>query len=59
MKLDEKTEKKIPAFQKNEITEHLIYKKLPDSIKDSHSSKVLRKISKEESSATMKNGKAS
>ncbi|RPJ09866.1 MAG: rubrerythrin family protein [Spirochaetaceae bacterium] len=33
---------------KNEITEHLIYKKLSDSIKDTHNKKVLAQISQDE-----------
>jgi vacuolar iron transporter family protein len=40
--------KRILAFQRNEISEHLIYRKLSESVKDSHNRKVLRKISDDE-----------
>jgi VIT1/CCC1 family predicted Fe2+/Mn2+ transporter len=40
--------KKILSFQESEITEHLIYKKLSDVIKDANNKKVLRQISGDE-----------
>jgi VIT1/CCC1 family predicted Fe2+/Mn2+ transporter len=46
--LDDTVKARILAFQRNEISEHLIYRKLSDSVKDEHNSKVLRKISGDE-----------
>jgi VIT1/CCC1 family predicted Fe2+/Mn2+ transporter len=46
--LDRETERIILAAQKNEITEHFIYEKLAQSIKDTHNQEVLRRISKDE-----------
>jgi len=46
--LDEKTRKELLAAQRNEITEHFVYGKLSQSVKDSHNSKILKKISDDE-----------
>ena len=46
--LDENTRKTILGFQKNEITEHFIYKKLSRSQKSEHNRVVLQKISEDE-----------
>lgn len=46
--LDKKTEKAILAAQMNELTEHFIYEKLAQSIKDLNNREVLRNISKDE-----------
>ncbi|MCS7201817.1 MAG: VIT1/CCC1 transporter family protein [Dictyoglomus sp.] len=45
---EEKIEKKILNLQKNEITEHFIYLKLSERIKDRHNKEILIKLSKEE-----------
>ena len=47
-KLDRKTKKTILTAQKNELTEHFIYKKLSQSIKNHHNKKVLKRISDDE-----------
>lgn len=46
--LDKKTKNKILEFQKNEITEHFIYKKLSQLEKSEHNREVLKKISEDE-----------
>ncbi len=46
--IDDKLKKKILDFQRNEITEYYIYKKLASSTKNRRNSRVLNKISKEE-----------
>ena len=46
--IDDELKKKILTFQKNEITEHFIYRKLAQSVKDEQNKKVLRDISDEE-----------
>lgn len=46
--LDEKIKKKILISQESEITEHFIYEKLSQIIKDPHNKKILRRISDEE-----------
>lgn len=46
--LDKEVEKTILTAQKNEITEHFIYEKLSQSIKDPHNTEVLRRISNDE-----------
>ena len=46
--LDSKTREIILKFQKNEITEHFIYKKLARFAKDAHNREILEKISEEE-----------
>ncbi len=46
--MGEDVRKRILAFQRNEISEFLIYRKLSESVKDKHNSKVLRKISEDE-----------
>ncbi|MBN1572735.1 MAG: VIT1/CCC1 transporter family protein [Deltaproteobacteria bacterium] len=46
--LDEKTRKLILSFQRNEITEHIIYKILSERTKDRNNSEVLKNISAEE-----------
>jgi len=43
--LDEETDKLILTSQKNEITEHIIYKKLAQSTKDAQNRRVLQRIS--------------
>ena len=48
MKIDAKTKKRIIAFQKNEITEYHIYKKLSEIEKDAKNKKVLFSIANEE-----------
>ena len=48
MMLDQKIKDKLLAAQKNEITEHFIYRKLSRSIKDAHNSGVLKQISDDE-----------
>ncbi|MEM3703459.1 MAG: VIT1/CCC1 transporter family protein [Candidatus Bathyarchaeia archaeon] len=45
---DIETEKTILTAQKNEITEHFIYEKLAQSIKDPHNKEVLKRISDDE-----------
>jgi len=47
-KLDNETRQKIINFQRNEITEHIIYLRLSKSIKDFHNSEVLKRISNDE-----------
>lgn len=46
--LEGKTRKIILTSQRNEITEHLIYRKLADSVKDEHNKSVLKRISDDE-----------
>ena len=46
--LDKEVEKAILAAQKNEITEHFIYEKLAQSIKDPNNRNVLKRISNDE-----------
>ena len=46
--LDEETKKKALLSQKNEITEHLIYKRLAESMKEAQNKKVLNQISDDE-----------
>ncbi len=46
--LDKEVEKTILTAQKSEITEHHIYEKLAQSIKDPHNREVLRRISNDE-----------
>jgi len=46
--MNEQIKKEILVAQKNEITEHLIYKKLSESVKDIHNKDVLKKISDDE-----------
>lgn len=48
MLLDDGIKKSIRAAQKNEVTEHFIYRKLSESVKDAHNKKVLKQVSKEE-----------
>ena len=47
-KIDQKTKEQILYFQKNEITEHFIYKKLSQSEKNPANKKVLQQISGDE-----------
>jgi len=46
--LDEEIKKKVLTAQKNEITEHFIYEKLAEVMKDSHNRKILKQISSDE-----------
>jgi len=46
--LDKETKETILTAQRNEITEHFIYEKLSQSIKDSHNKKILKQISSDE-----------
>ena len=46
--LDERTRKLILTSQKNEITEHIIYKKLARSTKDAQNRSILQRISDDE-----------
>ena len=46
--LDQKIKNRLLAAQKNEITEHFLYRKLSRSIKDAHNSGVLKQISDDE-----------
>ena len=46
--LDKQTEKFVISAQKNEITEHFIYKRLSQSIKDPHNKEILGQISDDE-----------
>jgi len=46
--LNEKAKKWLLAAQKNEITESFVYRKLSQSVKDPHNSKILKKISRDE-----------
>ena len=45
---DERTMKMLSKAQKNEITEHLIYAKLSESVKDAKNKKILKGISNDE-----------
>ncbi len=46
--IDKKTRDLVISFQKNEITEHIIYEKLSERTKDRKNSEVLKQISAEE-----------
>ncbi len=46
--LDQKIKNRLLAAQKNEITEHFIYRKLSRSIKDAHNRGILKQISDDE-----------
>jgi VIT1/CCC1 family predicted Fe2+/Mn2+ transporter len=46
--LSEEISKNLLAAQKNEITEHIIYKKLSEATKDSHNKEILLSISQDE-----------
>jgi VIT1/CCC1 family predicted Fe2+/Mn2+ transporter len=46
--IDIATKNKMLRAQKNEITEHFIYQRLSDSVKDPHNKEVLSRISKDE-----------
>lgn len=46
--IDAKAKSLLLAFQKNELTEHLIYNKLASRIKDENNKKILKKIANEE-----------
>ena len=46
--LDKETKKKILIAQKNEITEHFIYGKLAQAVKEPSNKKVLQRISADE-----------
>ncbi len=46
--LDIETRKAVTTAQRNEITEYHIYKRLAESIRDPHNSKILERISREE-----------
>jgi VIT1/CCC1 family predicted Fe2+/Mn2+ transporter len=46
--LDRETEKAILTAQKSEITEHFVYEKLSQSIKDPHNKEILKRISSDE-----------
>ena len=46
--LDKEVEKTILTAQKNEITEHFIYEKLAQSIKDPHNKEALKRIANDE-----------
>jgi len=48
MDISEETRRKVLVFQRNEITEHHIYRKLAKWIKDPENRRVLEKISREE-----------
>lgn len=48
MNITEEVKKSILGFQKNEITEHFIYARLSNSIKDPHNKKTLKNISEDE-----------
>lgn len=48
MLLNDKIKKEIVNFQKNEISEYFIYRKLANSIKDINNKKILERISNEE-----------
>lgn len=48
MPISEKTRQQLLTFQKNEITEHYIYKKLATTIKDEKNEKILNKIGDDE-----------
>ena len=47
-KLDHKTRQKILSFQRNEITEHIIYGKLVGGAKNPHNKKLLHEFSQDE-----------
>ena len=47
-KLDEKTRRKILSFQRNEITEHIIYGKLAQASRNPHNRKLLEGFSQDE-----------
>ena len=46
--LDKKTRDIILTSQKNEITEHIIYSKLSQAVKDKQNKKILKQISDDE-----------
>jgi rubrerythrin len=46
--MNSRTHKVIKGFQKNELTEHLIYKKLAATIKNQQNKEVLGKIANDE-----------
>jgi len=46
--MDEGTRRTILSFQKNEITEHLIYKRLSDIVKHKRNREIIKKISEDE-----------
>lgn len=46
--MDEQTKNLILEFQRNELTEHLVYKRLSELVKNKHNSEILRKISEDE-----------
>jgi len=46
--LEEETKKKLLTVQRNEITEHIIYEKLSQSVKEQHNKEVLKSISEDE-----------
>ena len=46
--LDPEIKRKILTIQKKEITEHFIYARLSQSVKDSHNQEILRRISSDE-----------
>jgi VIT1/CCC1 family predicted Fe2+/Mn2+ transporter len=48
MKAGSPDREKLLTVQKNEITEHFIYKKLSQSVKDSHNRNILQRISQDE-----------
>ncbi len=48
MALEKKLKNIVLGFQKNEITEHLIYKRLSEILKSAHNKEVLANISKDE-----------
>lgn len=48
MSIDEKQLQKILVFQKDEITAHILYKKIADIIKDQHNAQILREMSEVE-----------
>jgi len=47
--MDEKTKKELIHFQRSELTDHYLYRKLAKREKDEHNKKVLEEISKDES----------
>ena len=46
--LDNETADILLSSQKNEITEHLIYSKLSEAVKDKHNKEILKQISNDE-----------
>src|SRR3989338_8314357 len=48
MELDKDTKKKLLTAQRNEITEHFIYDRLANSMKEGNNKKVLKQISEDE-----------